>query len=440
MESRESIIINNFCWISKIDIDISNFNIIVGPQASWKSITIKLLYFFREAIRNMPLYISVISRSVYSGTINGIYINDFKDIFPEHTWWDSEFKIVYKYLYNNKEIKIDLSRKWKKTDNLNINFDENFNNFIKNSISDLSILLKNNIKKDFDQVFPYILDIEKKMSLVYWNNIFNRNIFIPAWRYLFSILDKQSFKLSRSEQKLEYFIAEFFNIYKNILDNHKTFKIYDNLQKDLESLVNKIISWKYLYDKNKEFICMVNWNRKIDILYSSSWQQEAVPLITTLLYILKEESTKWKKNDILTWVNLYIEEPEAHLFPLAQKNIIEFVALVQNILWLWKINLFITTHSPYILTSINTLILAWDLYKRSDIDKSELKNIVPNNSTIDFNYVKWYGIINWESISIVDNDSRLLDTQFIESVSYEIEWIFNNLLELVYNQDNNDNL
>ena len=47
-----------------------------------------------------------------------------------------------------------------------------------------------------------------------------------------------------------------------------------------------------------------------------------------------------------------VEEPEAYLFPVAQKQIIDFA---------------ITTHSPYILSSLNNLLYAYNL----GADKSE---------------------------------------------------------------------
>ncbi len=58
---------------------------------------------------------------------------------------------------------------------------------------------------------------------------------------------------------------------------------------------------------------------------------------------------------------MIIEEPEAHLFPEAQKEISALIALLSN---MKQSQITITTHSPYILASINNLILAHKVGKK----------------------------------------------------------------------------
>lgn len=67
--------------------------------------------------------------------------------------------------------------------------------------------------------------------------------------------------------------------------------------------------------------------------------------MTAKKYILPEQ----KK------VYIIIEEPEAHLFSVAQRDVVELVAIVLNET---KSKAIITTHSPYILTSANVLLYA----------------------------------------------------------------------------------
>ena len=52
---------------------------------------------------------------------------------------------------------------------------------------------------------------------------------------------------------------------------------------------------------------------------------------------------------------MIIEEPEAHIYPLLQKRVMEFIALFANI---QDSGVFITTHSPYVLTVANNLYYA----------------------------------------------------------------------------------
>lgn len=57
-----------------------------------------------------------------------------------------------------------------------------------------------------------------------------------------------------------------------------------------------------------------------------------------------------------------IEEPEQNLFPNSQKNIIEFLIECLNVCKNNK--LFITTHSPYVLETINNCMYAAALQKK----------------------------------------------------------------------------
>ena len=59
---------------------------------------------------------------------------------------------------------------------------------------------------------------------------------------------------------------------------------------------------------------------------------------------------------------VFLEEPEAHLFPSTQKDIMyDLVKILNRNKWS---SIFITTHSPYILSSLNNLIAAYDVLRK----------------------------------------------------------------------------
>ncbi len=77
----------------------------------------------------------------------------------------------------------------------------------------------------------------------------------------------------------------------------------------------------------------------VKLMYGSSGQQEVLWILMLAFIIILEK----KKSFVI------IEEPEAHLFPIAQKNVVSLISLMVNST---DSRAIITTHSPYILTSL----------------------------------------------------------------------------------------
>ncbi len=111
-----------------------------------------------------------------------------------------------------------------------------------------------------------------------------------------------------------------------------------------------------------------------------------------------------------------IEEPEAHLFPIAQKDIVNLIVLTVNST---ESKAIITTHSPYILTSFNILLY-------SDKVEGRQKNgdgvIIHRDMRLSYDVFAAYKLKNisegTNSIeSIMDEESHMIDTDYIDEVS-----------------------
>ena len=74
--------------------------------------------------------------------------------------------------------------------------------------------------------------------------------------------------------------------------------------------------------------------------------------------------------------NIFIEEPEAHLFPNEQKLLIELLVDVYNNLNKNKLKwrFFITTHSPYILNALNNMLLKGSILDKKDDSEKNIIN------------------------------------------------------------------
>ena len=131
-------------------------------------------------------------------------------------------------------------------------------------------------------------------------------------------------------------------------------------------------------------------------------------------------------------ITIYIEEPEAHIFPTAQKEIVQLIALAYNASLLERPSQFvITTHSPYILTEFNNLlyagILEQKIKKKARVD---LYNLIPKEQILHPKSIRSYSLENGVYKSLYSEQTGLLTSDVIDNVSDEFSKEFSKLLEL----------
>ena len=107
------------------------------------------------------------------------------------------------------------------------------------------------------------------------------------------------------------------------------------------SFLEKITDGTYEVDKNNEIIFVSPRRKKIPLVEASSSVKTLALLFFYIKYVLK-------KGDLLI-----VDEPELNLHPTKQRLIACLFARLANA----GINIFITTHSDYIVKEINNLIL-----------------------------------------------------------------------------------
>ena len=156
--------------------------------------------------------------------------------------------------------------------------------------------------------------------------------------------------------------------------------------------------------------------RKIPLSLLSSGQQELLPLLAMLP---DRQIYRYKQL-------LYIEEPEAHLFPSAQSKLVELLA---NLLSgsRDKINLVITTNSPYVLSKFNNLVLAASLSRSRS--KEQVARVVPPENWLGRGRLCAYAICEGKLCNITDPDG-LINAIYLDDISGAIAEEFDHLLEL----------
>ena len=86
----EKLIIKNFAGLKDVEIAINKINIIIGPQASGKSVIAKLLFYFRSFIRE--IFVSGIERES-KRSLDKKLKDLFEKYFPSDSWGETEFSI-----------------------------------------------------------------------------------------------------------------------------------------------------------------------------------------------------------------------------------------------------------------------------------------------------------------------------------------------------------
>lgn len=120
---------------------------------------------------------------------------------------------------------------------------------------------------------------------------------------------------------------------------------------------------------------------------------------------------------------IIIEEPEAHLFPDAQRTMVELISLMMRVT---DSIVMLTTHSPYILTSANLLVYAGSIEKQ--VNKVNL--IIDSAVRIPPNDFIGYSISEGTLQDIYDREVHMMDAEYIDQISTSINKDLDKLLEI----------
>lgn len=151
-----------------------------------------------------------------------------------------------------------------------------------------------------------------------------------------------------------------------------------------------------------------NTNQKTLLSDSSSGIQSFLPILLLVEGSLKSEN--------FINLNYVVEEPELNLYPEAQYNLVKYLVnrCLETTREIQTKNLIITTHSPYILSSINNLLLA---YSKGRILKDSVKEIINEESWINPEHFNAYEVKNGTVKKIFSKKLGLIEDNMIDEVS-----------------------
>ncbi len=330
--------VKNFSCIKNLTVEFRRIVVFIGEQASGKSVTCKLYYFFTQALRKVAMSCLREERGVED--FHKRLMSEFRAIFPETAWIQDTFSIDWKI--GARRISASHKR-GDKTVKLNIyNYRDSFVRALEKCRA--ASRGDSDGHEDFEGRWRYDRLVENVVADEFSDVSVD---YVPAGRAFFSTIQHVIFSLLTSNVDIDYFLKEFgqkLEVFRR-LGYSRTEDV--GKRAFFEELCRQILHGKYHYDGKDQWI-ITDKNHKIRLADSSSGQQEALPL----LMVLAMQATLSRRSGGVNRV--LVEEPEAHLYPTAQQNIVDAIGRILQTVG--SVGCIITTHSPFILCCLNNVL------------------------------------------------------------------------------------
>lgn len=420
----QRLIIKNFGPIKNCDIDVKDFLVLTGPQASGKSTVAKSVFFFNYLKDILFQYVIKTnqrkslfeSRSLKESFVFEVR-NAFVQSFGENVGnTDTSIKFVYD---NGRFVEVTFNE----SNAGELIVVPKLDNELSKAIEMLDNEIKENGIKNAD-------DIRK----IIYSDIFKNDmeiLYIPAGRslltllsaqigYLYSVMDDRQKStmdyctqnyLERVLQIKSYFDRGPSQLLKKELNNNSN--IDEAILKMAIAKIEEILKGEYKNSDGEELLKLSD-SEFIKLNYASSGQQEAVWITNMLFYYMLGNMKTY----------FIIEEPESHLFPEAQKAITELISIAKND----KNKVLITTHSPYILGSINNLLYADKIGKSKN--KEMVEELVSPHMWLSHSVMGAYYLANGVLENILDEEYQDINHDVIDGVSSVINETYEKLTDL----------
>lgn len=427
--------------IKNLNIDIGQFNLLIGEQATGKSTICKAVYFFREMKNDFIDF-------YYNNVIDGIAEKDsqkelcrrmeytFRQIFKSSLSTSSKYELEYFY---QEGISIKISSKQTTVYGIK-HFDVQYSSKMSTEMKNIEELTRKYhmslkeqdefsdfVKKERMRIYKKIVD---KITNLLGDDM--STYYIPAGRSVLSLISQQKTRLNYDtmdliNRKFLQYIEEIQPFFcEGIREVHRQIGngIYNfNVPMMIEQIIGNL-QGEYVYSDGSEYLKLTENQEKIPVSAVSSGQQEELWLLNELYVLLLSGEKAF----------IIIEEPEAHIYPLLQRDLLEFIVQVMN---LTGSTVLITTHSPYILTASNVLFRGGKLIERAPDSETDIADILGEKKYILPSKIQAYKLIRkfgeTSVESLIDEEEEEMRTELIDEVSKEISRKYT---ELFYFEEN----
>lgn len=400
----EKLIIKNFGPISNAEIDIKKYTLLIGDTSTGKSVIAKLICIFRDF------------------QLKGINnIDDFREELERYAIPYLNEETTIEYFFRNNIITIQSNILQSKGGDIQfINFLRSKN--LSKETVDAHYKIQEYIDKgesmnekilDLQKKIEEVFDVLKKKEPLFTNFLLNSSLslYIPAERMFFSMLGNSIAGLW----------ANNINISKSFIDFAAH---YEKAKSKISEFEYPPLNFTYHNEKSEEYILFNG--KKINIKYTSSGIQAILPLIIVLQNLPKDEL------DMIPSIKtICIEEPEISLFPNRQKELLEYIIpIIKGI----DSDIVMTTHSPYILSAFNNLILANNTAEEKPDREKKIEEIISKDKWVKYEEVSAYEVKDGTIVSLMDEEYKSFDVNAIDRVSDRLSEQLDGLLDIRYEE------
>ncbi len=245
----------------------------------------------------------------------------------------------------------------------------------------ISLSELNELARQVTQVFSFIRPLD--------------SLYVPAERTLIPLIVNNIAGLVNNKIAFPHYVLQAVQEFEKSLQTVEKFDL---------SIIGNL---RYSRSEGKSYIYHSQKN-KILLKEASSGVQSILPILLLI------ESSVQAENYIN--LNYVVEEPELNLYPEAQygliKHLVKFCLETDH--KVQSKNLIITTHSPYILASINNLLLA---SKKGKVNEQKASKIINKVCWINPENFNAYEVIDGKVKQIYNKKENLISDNIINDVS-----------------------
>jgi hypothetical protein len=412
--------VKNFSVIKDAELEFGKITVLIGPQASGKSLLCKLAYFLDRKVLEIAIERAVNRFEYGFSDFEAAVQKEFSKWFPRGGWGSEIWSIAFSA--NEFEVTVSAPLTSEPDSEASLIFNEAFRSAY---VTRIEATIEKQRKGEF-LLGPALQSLAAtEFREIAGRGVWDSSTYIPLERSYF-VDTKKGYRVLATEA--EPLSAHFAEVFANSMNPGS-----------LKPRVTKYLRGNII-SSQEGWMLAFHDGRYLPLSHISSGSKETLPILAALDYYEHQRrqsghlpSQELYGHRLYSFDDFTIEEPEASVFPQTQYALVrEFAALANEVDFRPRFT--ITTHSPYILTAFNDLIKAGHIVAQRPDKAAEIEKIVPSQYWIKPGDFAAYAFDGKDGVlrSIVDDETKMINGDVLDDISETISEEFGQLLEIQY--------